>query len=284
MSAAPPCVRASGRRTSDSVVDASRADTASTVSANRRLQTLLDHWIRRGCVTEVSGPRGVGKTHLALACACRAIRDNAEVIILDTEGGMTSDRLQRIEPSVASRMHRIQCFRPSSMTEVLALAYCMDAGVIDTSQVALVIVDTLASVVRSEFVPDRSLARLGLLLQRLAHQTNAIVLVLNHVSFRILEAEGPREVPCVERIWASLCTVRIQLIGRDQYIVWKGHQLDHGGVVSERSQGDGSVVGYSQPHRSGNHTQPFDASGAENPASQPSAQSDTSCKEPSGSN
>lgn len=191
-------------------------------SGNQSFDALLGHGIRRGCVTEVSGPRGSGKTRLAILLSCCALRANSEVIYIDTECGVTPDRIAHAEPTISSQLHRIRYFQPCSAAEVLGLAYCLEAKLIDASNVALLVLDSLASVIRGEFVSTRFLARLGLLLQKLACTANTAVLILNHVSLRGQNALGARQVPSIERTWASSCTARIQLLGNDKFIVWKG--------------------------------------------------------------
>jgi hypothetical protein len=191
-------------------------------SGHQSFDQILGLGIRRGCVTEVSGPRATGKTRLAILLSCRVLETKGEVLYLDTERSVTPERFLRADTSVCANLHRIRCYQPCSASELLALAYCLEANVIDTRKVALVVLDSIASVIRGELVPDRYLARLGLLLQKFAHRTRAAVLVINHVSIRSQHAQSFHQVPSIERIWASACTARIQLLEGNEFIVRKG--------------------------------------------------------------
>ncbi len=52
--------------------------------------------VEKGAITNFYGPPGVGKTNLCILAALRCIRSGGKVIYIDTEGGLSHERIMQI--------------------------------------------------------------------------------------------------------------------------------------------------------------------------------------------
>ena len=66
------------------------------ISTNSPLDELLDGGIEKRTITQVYGPPGVGKTNICLNIAIGVAKRGKKVVYIDTEGGISVDRIRQI--------------------------------------------------------------------------------------------------------------------------------------------------------------------------------------------
>ncbi|EQL31376.1 hypothetical protein, variant [Blastomyces dermatitidis ER-3] len=125
--------------------------------------------IKRGDVTEVTGPRGVGKTSLAMGIAARVLQAAQKVIWIDTAGPMNPTRLkdicQRVRVSGLSDnssdaasnggrsdeiLNELIYFHPPTLAHLLALISHPPKG-FPPQETGLIVIDSISSLFTSEY-------------------------------------------------------------------------------------------------------------------------------------
>lgn len=159
--------------------------------------TLLHGGYRRGIITELHAQGGMGKTQSAITAAVMATRPLTEgglatdVIYVDTEGSFTVTRLRQIaiarsfDPDeVQSHVHLLRCKNTSRQLLTMETIRAYNAK----HPVRLVIVDSVISLFRAEFIGRGTLqdrqSRLNRYLHDLstfARNNDAVVLITNQM-------------------------------------------------------------------------------------------------------
>ncbi|CAL8317158.1 unnamed protein product [Boreogadus saida] len=171
----------------------------------------LDDFLRGGLplgtITELAGPSGCGKTQMCvmlsvLATLPRALGGlDAGVVYIDTESAFSAERLVEMAQArfpehfssrerVLQMASRVHVFRELTCQDVLNRLDRLEVDIIST-KAGLVILDSVASVVRKEFdttLPGNLASRSNLLTQEastlkyLAHQFNIPVVLTNQIT------------------------------------------------------------------------------------------------------
>ncbi|ODO09888.1 hypothetical protein I350_02110 [Cryptococcus amylolentus CBS 6273] len=221
----------------------------STSEAKFTLQQ-AEEWQVPGMVVEISGPPGGGKSAIALAVALsaresgqketelnghsegKAHSESGEVLIIDTEGAMTAERLYEAAWAVVEEDKRlphdvlqgIHLLRVSTQHEMLALLHTLDEWLESHPKVNLVIVDTLSFHFR-QLSLDIAAKRRAMELQVdslsicNAADRNLQVIVCNQLATKLLNAEnkpanfdtGDRAIlmPQLSDSWATSKALRL---------------------------------------------------------------------------
>lgn len=171
------------------------------------LDKLLRGGLPSAAITEVTGPSGCGKTQFCLMLSVVATlpKDlgglDSSVIYIDTESAFSAERLVEIAQSrfpnyfssterVRQMAGRVHLFRELTCRDVLNRLDKLEEIIISTSA-GLVILDSVASVVRKEFdttLPGNLFHRSNLLgheaatLKYLAHQFKIPVVLTNQIT------------------------------------------------------------------------------------------------------
>ncbi|XP_054617124.1 DNA repair protein RAD51 homolog 2 [Dunckerocampus dactyliophorus] len=174
------------------------------------LDKVLRGGLPSGSITEVAGPSGCGKTQLCLMLSVVATLPkelgglDRSVIYIDTESAFSADRLVEIAQSrfpdffsskekVLQMAGRVHVFRELTCQDVLNRLERLEEIII-SSGAGLIILDSVASVVRKEFdttLPGNLIHRSNLLgqeattLKYLAHQFNIPVVLTNQITTHI---------------------------------------------------------------------------------------------------
>ncbi len=72
--------------------------------------------VERGAVTNFYGPPGVGKTNLCILAALECIRNGGRVVYIDTEGGLSPERVMQIG-SDETHLDKIMLIEPKTFEE-----------------------------------------------------------------------------------------------------------------------------------------------------------------------
>ena len=88
------------------------------ISTNSPLDELLDGGIEKRTITQVYGPPGVGKTNVCLNIAINVAKKGKKVVYIDTEGGISVDRIRQISSEDFDTVAKnIIVFEPTSFKE-----------------------------------------------------------------------------------------------------------------------------------------------------------------------
>jgi len=72
--------------------------------------------VERGAVTNFYGPPGVGKTNICILAALECIKNGGQVVYIDTEGGLSPERVMQISGDEAS-LEKIMVIEPKTFEE-----------------------------------------------------------------------------------------------------------------------------------------------------------------------
>lgn len=174
------------------------------------LDKLLRGGLPCGTITEVTGPSGCGKTQMCLMWSILATLPKSEggmdsdAIYIDTESAFSAERLVEMAQSrfpdyftckerVLQMAGRVHLFRELTCQDVLNRLERLEEDIISTGA-GLIILDSVASVVRKEFdttLPGNLMHRSNLLvheastLKYLAHQFNIPVVLTNQITTHV---------------------------------------------------------------------------------------------------
>ncbi|XP_061668095.1 DNA repair protein RAD51 homolog 2 isoform X3 [Syngnathoides biaculeatus] len=174
------------------------------------LDKVLRGGIPCGAITEVTGPFGCGKTQLCMMLSVVTTLPkelgglDRSVIYIDTESAFSAERLVEIAQNrfpdyfssrekVVQMAGRVHIFREMTCQDVFRRLEKLEEILIAT-KAGLIILDSVASVVRKEFdttLPGNLLLRSNVLgeeattLKYLAHQFNIPVVVTNQITTQI---------------------------------------------------------------------------------------------------
>lgn len=170
----------------------------------------LDQALRGGLpvgrLTEFVGPAGAGKTQLCLQCAVCAqlhtaqggLGEGAVVIYVDTESRFSAQRLVELastrfpsrfssEEAQAALTRNVAVFSPANAADLSALIQSLESLIIERAA-KLVIIDSIAALMRADFGRERLMERQALLgehaarLKRLAEAFRVPIVVTNQVT------------------------------------------------------------------------------------------------------
>ncbi|KAL7421892.1 hypothetical protein Q5752_003664 [Cryptotrichosporon argae] len=191
-----------------------------------------------GMVLEVSGPPGAGKSSLALALAMSARMGSGEgsegeVLVVDTEGGITPSRLRDTADSLARHttvstpdiLAGIHLVRIATQVQMVAFLNTLDDWLEAHAKVRLVVIDTLSFHFRQPSVEVGVRKRvMELVKQKIAKATTVhrcAVVVTNQLATKLLTADNkPATFETTERAvlmpqlgdaWTTEKTVRMLL-------------------------------------------------------------------------
>ncbi|XP_042366637.1 DNA repair protein RAD51 homolog 2-like [Plectropomus leopardus] len=202
------------------------------------LDKVLRGGLPYGTITEVTGPSGCGKTQLCMMLSLFATLPKSEggmdsdVIYIDTECAFSAERLVEIAQSrfpdyfscrekVLQMAGRVHLFRELTCQDVLNRLERLEEDII-SNRAGLIILDSVASVVRKEFdttLPGNLMHRSNLLsheastLKYLAHQFNIPVVLTNqittHVRSQGSEGESGFVTAALGNTWSHSVNTRL---------------------------------------------------------------------------
>jgi DNA repair protein RadB len=90
----------------------------SKIATNSSLDEILGGGIEKSTITQVYGPPGSGKTNIALVLTVEVAKTGKKVIYVDTEGGLSIDRIKQISKDEFEEViNNIIVFEPHSFYE-----------------------------------------------------------------------------------------------------------------------------------------------------------------------
>lgn len=222
----------------------------SIVTFSMELDKLLGGGIRTGQITEFCGAPGIGKTQIGMQLAVNVqIPDSfhgydGEAVYIDSEGSFSPMRCfnmatafcKHLEKVAALKkdekrmqdttlldphkiLERIHFFRVRDATEQLAVTEMLPSFVATHPRVKIIIIDSIAFHFRNDFedmgLRTRRLAQMSQQLMNLAHSKDIAIVMMNHVTTKILEDGKSRLVPALGDTWAHAATNRLLFYWKD---------------------------------------------------------------------
>jgi len=198
------------------------------------LDSVLYGGVRAGVITEIVGPAGLGKTQFCLQMSVIGCLEKLEgdpggkkrMLYMDTEKKLSAERLSEIAKSRFPRefvergsmqemLERIIVQTPSTTTDLLETLQNLPGAIIEDN-IVLIIIDSIASMFRSEFGSDSVVERQKLIgltastLKSLAESFNIPVVVTNQITTKI---EGSKAwlAPALGTAWSHAVNTRLTM-------------------------------------------------------------------------
>ena len=172
------------------------------IPSNSSLDVMLGGGFEKGTITQIFGPPTSGKSNIALSLAVNVAKNNKKVIYIDTEGGISIDRIKQIAgPDFSNVANNIIVFEPTSFTEQNDKLKSIDVWLRRNHEdVELIILDSAVALYRVDDMKSSKLNKeLGKqmgLLSKIARQYDVAVIVTNQI-YSAIDEEGNSDVKAV---------------------------------------------------------------------------------------
>ena len=172
------------------------------IPSNSSLDVMLGGGFEKGTITQIFGPPSSGKSNITLALAVNVAKNNKKVIYIDTEGGISIDRIRQIAGEDFSRVaNNIIVFEPTSFMEQNEKLRSIDVWLRKNHEdVELIVLDSAVALYR---VDDMKSSRLNKelgkqmgLLSKIARQYDIAVVVTNQI-YSAIDDEGNSDIKAV---------------------------------------------------------------------------------------
>ena len=172
------------------------------IPSNSALDVMLGGGFEKGTITQIFGPPSSGKSNVTLALAVNIAKSNKKVIYIDTEGGISIDRIKQIAGEDFSRVaNNIIVFEPTSFMEQNDKLRSIDVWLRKNhDDVDLIVLDSAVALYR---VDDMKSSRLNKelgkqmgLLSKIARQYDIAVIVTNQI-YSAIDDEGNSDIKAV---------------------------------------------------------------------------------------
>jgi DNA repair protein RadB len=172
------------------------------IITNSPLDDLLQGGIDKKSVTQIYGPPGSGETNISLNVTVYLARAGKKVIYIDTEGGISIDRIKQISgPHFSNVANKIMVFEPTDFLQQTENLRSIDVWlrkhheevdlIVLASAVALYRVDDMKS-----YKLSKELRKQIQLLSNLARRYDIAVIITNQI-YNSFDDEGNSEVKAV---------------------------------------------------------------------------------------
>ena len=193
------------------------------------LDAALMGGLPKGSITELVGPAGMGKTQFCLGATVMSclehLSNTGSVLYIDTEKKFSGERLVEIararapsafedDQGIAHMLDQVLVRSPSDSTELLYILENLQGSIIDYN-IKLIIVDSIAALVRSEFGTNKMAERQKLLgkqascLKFLAESFKIPILVTNQITTKFEGSEKGSLKAALGPMWAHAVNTRL---------------------------------------------------------------------------
>ncbi|WP_295116197.1 DNA repair and recombination protein RadB [uncultured Methanobrevibacter sp.] len=172
------------------------------IPSNSTLDALLGGGFEKGTITQIFGPPSSGKSNIALALAVNVAKRNRKVIYIDTEGGISIDRIKQISgPNFSDVANNIIVFEPTSFLEQNETLRSIDVWIRKNHEhVDLLVLDSAVALYRVDDMKSAKLNKeLGKqmgILSKIARTYDIAVIITNQI-YNSFDDEGNNDVKAV---------------------------------------------------------------------------------------
>lgn len=172
------------------------------ILSNSSLDVLLGGGFEKGTITQIFGPPTSGKSNITLSLAVNVAKNNKKVIYMDTEGGISIDRIRQISgPDFSNVANNIIVFEPTSFQEQNDMLRSIEVWLRKNHDaVDLIVLDSAVALYR---VDDMKSSRLNKelgkqmgLLSKIARQYDIAVVLTNQI-YSAIDEDGNSDVKAV---------------------------------------------------------------------------------------
>ena len=170
--------------------------------SNSSLDDLLGGGFEKGCVTQIFGSPSSGKSNVTLTLAVNVAKHNRKVIYIDTEGGISIDRIKQISGHYFSQVaNNIMVFEPTDFLQQTENLRSIDVWLRKHhDEVDLIILDSAVALYRVDdmksYKLSKELRKQIQLLSNLARSYDIAVIITNQI-YNQFDDEGNNEVKAV---------------------------------------------------------------------------------------
>lgn len=172
------------------------------IPSNSSLDAMLGGGFEKGVITQIFGPPSSGKSNITLTLAVNVAKTNRKVIYIDTEGGISIDRIKQIAgPEFSNVANNIIVFEPTSFSEQNDTLKSIDAWLRRNHEdVDLIILDSAVALYRVDDMKSSKLNKeLGKqmgLLSKIARQYDIAVILTNQI-YNAFDEDGNNDIKAV---------------------------------------------------------------------------------------
>ena len=172
------------------------------IPSNSSLDAMLGGGFEKGTITQIFGPPSSGKSNITLTLAVNVARNNKKVIYMDTEGGISVDRIKQIAGHEFSNVaNNIIVFEPNSFSEQNETLRSIDVWLRKNHHdVDLIVLDSAVALYRVDDMKssrlNKELGRQMGLLSKIARQYDIAVVLTNQI-YSAIDEEGNNDIKAV---------------------------------------------------------------------------------------
>ena len=192
------------------------------IPSNSALDDLLDGGFEKGTITQIYGSPSSGKSNVALALAVNVAKNNRKVIYIDTEGGISIDRIKQISgPYFSNVANNIIVLEPTNFLEQTENLRSINVWLRKHHEdVDLIILDSAVALYRVDDMKSYKLSKeLRKQIQSLSNtaRNHDIAVIITNQVYNSFDDEGNSEVkPVGGDILEYISKVIIQLERGDE--------------------------------------------------------------------
>ncbi|MCC7553044.1 MAG: DNA repair and recombination protein RadB [Methanobacteriaceae archaeon] len=214
------------------------------IATNSPIDKILGGGVEKGNITQFFGPPGSGKTNIAISLAVNVARKNKKVIYIDTEGGLSIDRVKQMAGSDFQNVaNNIIVFEPTSFSKQIDDLKAIEAWLIgNNEEIDLIILDSAVALYRVDDgkspILNKDLGKQMGLLASFARKYNIAIVLTNQI-YSSFDDDGNGNIKAVGgtilQYWSKII---IQLEKGEEYSQRIATLQRH------RSIGEGKVVNF----------------------------------------
>ena len=169
------------------------------IPSNSSLDDLLDGGFEKGCVTQIFGSPSSGKSNVALMLTVNVAKTGRKVIYIDTEGGISIDRIKQISgPYFSNVANNIMVFEPTDFIQQTENLRSIDVWLRKHhEEVDLIILDSAVALYRVDdmksYKLSKELRKQIQLLSNIARRYDIAVIITNQI-YNSFDDEGKSKV------------------------------------------------------------------------------------------
>lgn len=172
------------------------------IPSNSSLDVLLEGGFEKGVITQIFGAPSTGKSNVALALTVNVARTGRKAIYIDTEGGISIDRIKQIAgDDFARAANNIMVFEPTNFLEQTENLRAIDLWLRKNHEdVDLIVLDSAVALYRVDdmksYKLSKELRKQVQLLSSLARKYDIAVILTNQI-YNQFDDEGNTFVKAV---------------------------------------------------------------------------------------